>query len=392
MKVIVDRTALMNAVNLVSGAVAARTPKIQLTCIKLSARKGAEGNELTLEATDAEIGLRLSISQVDVNKAGEVLVPADKFRGIVAGEDNEPTLTIETDGDSCVIKGSDANFRINGYPASDFPPIPEFDHVLTGKGGAVTAKATLTHPAGSLSELVSRTLFATARETSRYAINGVLFKRDGKRLEMVATDGRRLAVARAALSAADKDQKPVQCIVPTKALGMMQRLVQENEEPVQIAVTDNQILFSFGTAASPGRAVLVSNLVDGTFPSYEDVIPKDCDKKVTFDRDVIISAVRRAALLTNEESRGVRLAFHAKDKQLELTSRAPETGEANIKVDLADYNGEDVEIGFNPIFITDALKVMTEPQVIMELKASSKPGLIKSGSDFLYVVMPVNIP
>ena len=391
MKVIVDRAALMNAVNLVSGAVAARTPKIQLTCIKLTCHKGAGGNELTLEATDAEIGLRLSISQVDVSQAGQVLVPADKLRGIVAGEDHEPTLTIETDGDLCIIKGSDANFRINGYPASDFPPIPEFADAVTGKGEGPGAKATMTHPAGSLAELVSRTLFATARETSRYAINGVLFKRDGKRLEMVATDGRRLAVARAALSAADKDQKPVQCIVPTKALGMLQRLINENEEPVQIAITDNQILFSFGTAASPGRAVLVSNLVDGTFPAYEDVIPKDCDKKVTFDRDVVMSAVRRAALLTNEESRGVRLAFHAKDKQLELTSRAPEQGEANIKVDLTDYNGEDVEIGFNPAFITDALKVMTETSIVMELKAGSKPGLIKSGSDFLYVVMPVNI-
>lgn len=390
MKVIVDRAALMNAVNLASGAVAARTPKVQLTCIKLTAGKGDGGNELVLEATDAEIALRLSISQVDVNRPGAVLIPADRFRGIVAGEENEPTLSIETDGDVCVIKGSDANFRINGYPATDFPPIPNFDDVVAGRATS-PAKATLSHPAGSLSQLVARTLFATARETSRYAINGVLMKRDGKRLEMVATDGRRLAVARAALSASDKDQKAVQCIIPSKALNMMQRLVQENEEAVQVAITDNQILFSFGTAANPGRAVLVSNLVDGTFPSYEDVIPKDCDKKVTFDRDVIISAVRRAALLTNEESRGVRLAFKAKDKQLELTSRAPEAGEAKIHVDLKDYHGEDVEIGFNPGFITDALKVMTDPQVIMELKAGSKPGLIKSGTDFLYVVMPVNI-
>ncbi len=389
MKVIVDRSALMNAVNLVCGAVAARTPKIQLTCIKLTCHKGAGGNELTLEATDAEIGLRLSLSQVDVIAPGEVLVPADKLRGIVSGEDNEPTLTLETDGDMCIIKGSDANFRVFGYPAADFPPIPDFGSVVVNMGNP--PKATITHAAGQLSELVSRTLFATARETSRYAINGVLFKRDGKRLEMVATDGRRLALARSSLSGSERDAKPVQCIIPTKALSMLLKLIHENEEPVQIAITDNQILFSFGTAASPGRAVLVSNLVDGTFPPYEDVIPKDCDKKVTFDRDVVISAVRRAALLTNEESRGVRLAFHAKDKQLELTSRAPEQGEANIKVDLADYVGEDIEIGFNPVFITDALKVMTETQVIMELKAGGKPGLIKSGSDFLYVVMPVTI-
>jgi len=160
---------------------------------------------------------------------------------------------------------------------------------------------------------------------------------------------------------------------------------------VQIAITENQILFSFGTAASPGRAILVSNLVEGAFPPYEDVIPKDNDKKVTFDRDVVMSAVKRAALLTNEESRGVKLSFHAKDKQLELSSRAPEQGESNIKVDLTDYDGEDVEIGFNPAFITDALRVMTETQIVMELKASGKPGLIRSGNDFMYVVMPVNL-
>jgi len=183
----------------------------------------------------------------------------------------------------------------------------------------------------------------------------------------------------------------VQCIIPTKGLTLLQKLIKENDEPVQIVITDNQIMFSFGTAASPGRAVLISNLVEGSFPPYEDVIPKDNDKRVTFDRDVVMSAVRRAALLTNEESRGVRMAFNPKDKQLELSSRAPEQGEANIKVDLVEYTGEAVEIGFNPIFITDALKVMTDTQVVMELKATSKPGLIKSGNDFLYVVMPVSL-
>jgi len=234
-------------------------------------------------------------------------------------------------------------------------------------------------------------IFATARENSRYAINGVLLKRDGKRLEMVATDGRRLALARSSLSGQEKDAKPVSCIIPTKALGMLQKLIHDAEEPVQMAITDNQVLFSFGAPGQPGRATLVSNLVEGAFPPYEDVIPKDQDKKVTFDRDVVSSAVRRAALLTNEESRGVRLAFKAKSKNLELSSRAPEMGEANVKVDLAGYDGDDIEIGFNPQFITDALKVMTEPEVIMELKAPGKPGLIKSGNDFVYVVMPVTL-
>lgn len=391
MKVICDRGALMDAINLVSGAVAARTPRVQLTCVKLSATKANGAGELTLSATDAEVALKLTISQVDVQRPGEVLIPADKLRQIISAEDAEPTLTLETEDDACHIRGADAHFKVFGYPPADFPPIPDFASLVTGSADQPKAKAMITHAAGSLAQLVSRTLFATARENSRYAINGVLLKRDGKRLEMVATDGRRLALARASLGTSEKDAKPVSCIIPTKALNMLQKLIHEHEEPVQIAVTDNQVLFSFGTASSPGRAVLVSNLVEGAFPPYEDVIPKDQDKKVTFDRDAVSSAVKRAALLTNEESRGVRLAFTGKGKQLELSSRAPEMGEANVKVDLNDYAGDDIEIGFNPQFIVDALKVMSEPEVIMELKAPGKPGLIKSGNDFVYVVMPVTL-
>ncbi|MDX2132195.1 MAG: DNA polymerase III subunit beta [Planctomycetota bacterium] len=391
MRVICDRAALLEGINLVSGAVAARTPRPQLQCVRIQAIKAGGSNELVLSATDAEVALRLSISKVDVQTPGETLIPADKIRQIVSAEENEPTLTLETEGETLHIRGKDAHFKVFGYPATDFPPIPEFASVVAGGTGTPPAKAVLSHPAGSLAELVARTLFATARETSRYAINGVLFKRDGKRLELVATDGRRLALARAALSGTEKDAKPVQCIVPSKALGMLQKLIHDHDEPVQIAITDTQILFSFGTAASPGRAVLTSTLTEGNFPPYEDVIPKDQDKKVTFDRDVVTSAVKRAALLTNEESRGVRLAFKGKSKQLDLTSRAPEMGEANVKVDLAGYDGDDIEIGFNPTFLVDALKVLTDPQVIMELKAPNKPGLIKSGADFMYVVMPVNL-
>ncbi|MFA6045371.1 MAG: DNA polymerase III subunit beta [Phycisphaerales bacterium] len=391
MKVIVDRASLLDAINLVSGAVAGRTPKVQLQCVKIIATKIDGTGELTLVATDAEVSLRLSLSKVDVQKPGEALIPADKIRQIVSAEEAEATLTLETEGDAVHIRGNDAHFKILGYPSADFPPVPEFAAVVAGTDGNPKAKAVLSHPAGSLAQLVTRTLFAAAREASRYAFNGVLLKRDGKRLEMVATDGRRLALARANLTGNDRDAKPVSCIIPSKALNMLLKLVQEHDEAVQVAITDSQILFSFGTAASPGRAVLVSNLVEGAFPPYEDVIPKDQDKKVTFDRDVLSSAVRRAALLTNEESRGVRMQFHGKERQLELASRAPEMGEANVKIDLAGYDGEDIEIGFNPMFIVDALKVLDEPQVIMELKATNKPGLIKSGTDFLYVVMPVNL-
>lgn len=396
MKVIVDRAALLDAINLISGVVAARTPRPQLQCVKITAKKSGKASEMTFAATDAEVSLRLVTTQVDVQEAGEILIPADKIRGIVAAAEGDATLTIEGgDGDACHIRGTDAHFKILGYPPAELPPIPDFDKVAAGKDPSMKAKAVFSHTAGNFGQMIARTLFATARENSRYAINGVLMKREGKKLEMVATDGRRLALCRQTIAGGDKDAAAISCIIPSKALSMLQKLIDSPDAPVQIAITDNQILFALGGDEEGGgggkKAVLTSNLVEGAFPPYEDVIPKDQDKRVTFDRDVLSSAVRRAALLTNEESRGVRMKFNAEGKQVELSSRAPEMGEAEVNIDVSSYEGTDIEIGFNPSFITDALKVIADPEVIMELKAGNKPGLIKSGTDFVYVVMPVNL-
>ena len=143
--------------------------------------------------------------------------------------------------------------------------------------------------AGILDSLIARTLFAAARENSRYAINGVLMVRDGKKLEMVATDGRRLA--KSAVSIATSGDA-AQCIIPSKALSMLQKLTADENEPVHIAITDNQAVFAFGDEPTDSRAVLTTNLVEGTFPPYEDVIPRDLDIKVTFNRDTLASAVR----------------------------------------------------------------------------------------------------
>lgn len=382
MKVVCDRPALLEAVNLVSGAVASRSPKPHLMCVRLTATKEGGVGTLTLAATDAEVSLRLATTQVDVQKTGEALIPADKLRQIVQAEDDS-TLTLESEGDVINIRGGDARFKVFGFPAGEHPAIPEFP--------SKSAKGVFTLTCGELNALVGRTIFAAARETSRYAINGVLLKRDGKKLEMVATDGRRLAIARATLSGAGAGSGGEQatCIVPTKALNLVMKLMGPADQPVRVAVTDSQIVFGFGDDADARRATLASNLVEGVFPPYEDVVPKEQDKKAAFDREALMSGVRRAALLTNEESRGVRLAL---DKQrLRLTSRAPEMGESEIDVPVSTFDGESIEIGFNPAFLTDALKVMQESQVVMELKAPNKPGLIRSGNDFLYVVMPVNL-
>jgi DNA polymerase-3 subunit beta len=376
MKVICDRAALADAVNNVSSVVVLRTPTPVLQCVKLS----AAGGILTLAATDLEIGLRLGVGEVNVEAEGSALIPADKLKQIVTTCD-DPTLTIETSGTQVTIKGASSRFTLNGYDPGEAPTVRDFSDV----------EVDFEIEGGLFQRLIQRTLFAAAAEHSRYAINGVLIEREGKNLRLVATDGRRLAIARGSASkaAGEKGEKK-SCIVPTKALNLISRLVRNPETAVRVAVEDNNALICVGDSNVAGEsAVLSTNLVEGTFPPFEDVIPRDQDKKGTFEVAELASAIRRAALLTNEESKGVRMSF--KGKELTLTSRAPEMGDAEVHVDATRFDGDSLEIGFNPAFLTDALKVIDDQQVIIELKAPNKPGVIKVGSDFTYVIMPVNL-
>jgi DNA polymerase-3 subunit beta len=383
MKVVCDRGALLEAVNLVAPVVAVRSPRPQLSCVKLNAVRGDSGGELRLAATDADVSISLSTAHVDVQQEGEALAPADKLRQIVQAEDAEDHLTLETTGESALeIRGQDAKFTVYGFPPEEFPPAASFP----------SDRGEITLEAGELEGLISRTLFATSKESSRYAINGVLVNIEGKKIELVATDGRRLALASGSV-AGNKVDKPVSAIIPTKALTQVAKLLGDPNEVVRLAITENQAVFALGEADQAPRAVLSGSLVEGAFPPYQDVIPKDQDKKATFEVSSLTSAVRRAALLTNEESRGVRLriARSGGDATLHLSSRAPEMGEASIDLTVPSYEGEEIEIGFNPQFITDALKVVDEPQVVVELKAPNRPGVFRCGSDFTYVVMPVNL-
>ena len=375
MKVICDRAALVEAVNIAGGIVASRTPTPVLKCLKLTASH-AEPGGLRLMATDLEVGLRLGVEQVEVAEEGEAAIPADKFIQIARACD-DPTLTLETEGDAVHIRGADSHFKVYGFDPGEFPQVRDF----------TDAQVDCEVEAGRLHTLISRTLFAAAVEHSRYAINGVLFQRTGNKLRLVATDGRRLAMTTGECKGGRGEQT---CIVPTKALKLVGKLVDDPAAPVRLAVDEHQILMAFGDPEAPGEAaVLSSNLVEGAFPPFEDVVPKEQDKKVSFDAATLTSAIRRAALLTNEESKGVRMSFA--DDKLTLTSRAPEMGEATVEVKLDDYQGEPLEIGFNPNFITDALNVVDGGTVVVELKSPTKPGVLKTGTDFTYVLMPVNL-
>lgn len=357
----------MEALNVATNVVTARTPKLVLQCVKLTAAE----DRLVVAATDLEVAIRYASAQVQIEQPGEVLVPADKLRDIVR-ESVDDTLTLDVTGDTAQIRGQDSLFKIFTQNVEEFPPVPDF-----------AGEPDFEIPGGQLKQLIAQTLFAAARESTRYAFNGVLLHVKGKKVEMVATDGRRLAQAKGDLTkSAGNDKEGAKAIIPAKALQLLEKLVDDPEESVGFQLRENQII------VHTSSATLTSNLVEGQFPPYEDVIPKDGDKQMLAGTADLLSAIRRSALLTTEDSRGVRM--HFTKNGLTLSSRSPEAGEATVNF-ACKYEGADLEIGFNPAFVVDALKVVDSDEVTLELSAANRPALLKAGPNFQYVIMPVNL-
>lgn len=363
MKVTVNRESLAEALALVVSVAPTRTPKPILQCVKLEAKN----DQLLLSATDLELGIRYVLAQVSIEREGETLVAGDKISQIIH-ECNDETMVLESEENICHIIGKDSHFQIYAQDPSEFPAVAEME-----------GEPDLELEPGVLKGLIEKTLYAAAKENTRYAINGVLWEKDEKKLKLVATDGRRLAHAMGNVSKSVGDGASV--IVPSKAMHLFQRLMG-GQETVGVRILPTQVLLTCGPAT------VSSMLVEGHFPKYEDVIPRDCDKRIEFDTNELQSAIRRAALLTNEESKGIRLKFEP--EKLVITSRAPEQGEAEVSLRM-EYSGPALEVGFNPYFLIDALRVVDSDKVVMELKESNRPGIITTGKDFVYIVMPVNL-
>jgi DNA polymerase III subunit beta len=365
MKVQCDTKALADSLALVGSVVPARSPKPVLANVKLVARDGS----LELMATDLEVGVRRTLTGVTVDEPGQVLVPAAQASNIVR-EATAKTVSLSTDERTCVIEYTGATYDLPCDDPEDFPEMPTFNE-----------KNAITVSAGDLKQMIERTKFAVAREQARFALNGILFSLKGDVLRLVATDGHRLALAKG--KAKNKPGKDTAPIIPTKAMDLMDKLMVDPDEKVEIEVGDTQVI------AHTQAGTLCTRLVEGNFPDYEEVVPKDCDKELTIPATKLHSAIRRAALITNEESRSVR--FSIKPGSLLLTTRTLEGRRATVEVEGAQFSGDPLDIAFNPDFFTDMLKVVGDNEVSVQFKESTSAALVKSGKDYLYIVMPVQI-
>lgn len=364
MKAVCDLKELSAVVAFAASIVPARSPRPILQHVMISA--GPDG--ITVSATDLEVSVTATAKQADVEKPGKCLVPAARLASILHELDGEKVNISSTDNVATISAGG-SRFKLPGEDPKEFPAIPAFDGKEMAQIGAAI-----------FSSLIARSAFAAASEGTRYALNGVNFDIVADRIRLVATDGKRLALAEEKVAESGKLEL-ASGVVPNKAVAVLRRLA-DSAEVIEFAFR-GQIMFAKATSGT-----LVAQLVQGKFPPYEGVIPKDATKKAEIDRAALASAVRRASLLTTKDSNGVRFALGA--NKLVLSSRAPDIGESTIEMPVP-YDGEPIEIAMAPDFVLDALKATNAEKISVEMKNAEAPALFRVGDGFQYVVMPISL-
>ena len=370
MRALCHREGLLSACQLVSAAIPAREVKPILKNIKAVAGEG----RCTLIATDMEVGIRLDVQGLTIEEPGEAILPAAKLTAILR-EARDDELSVEADPSACVVRGTTSSLEFE-MPSEDPAQFPDFPTLADDRYHEISA--------GALREMIRRTVFATADAMgSRPTMTGVLWEMDGDRAALVATDGRRLALAEGlATGTGGHSTRGHTPVVPTKAMSLLERNLQDDpEEAVKVCLRPNEVLFR------TGRSVIYSRLVEGRFPDYKQVIPKKGNVKVHLHAAPFQAAVRQAAIMADNESKRVTFKF-SRDK-LTLHAQGATTGRSRVEVPV-DFSGKGVEINFNPEFLTDMLKVLPpDAELVLELIASESPAVFRYGEGYLYLVMPL---
>jgi DNA polymerase III subunit beta len=329
------------------------------------------GSSVQLTTSDLEIQIR-TVAEFDGDGGNfTTTVGARKLIDILRSMPTEQTVSLESNAAKLILKSGKSKFTLQTLPAEDFPLVQE-----SASFGPVFSV-----PQKTLKDLLSQVSFAMAVHDIRYYLNGILFVAEGKQLSLVATDGHRLAFASALL---DVEVPKQEVILPRKTVIEMQRLLSDKDGAIEMQFANNQAKFSFDGME------FVTKLVEGKFPDYNRVIPKNHKNIFTLGRQALLSTLQRTAILTSEKFKGVRLNIDP--GTLRVASTNAEQEEAIDELDI-DYDGDSIEIGFNVTYLIDALSNMSQEMVSIELSDSNSSALvtIPDNATFKYVVMPMRI-
>ncbi|SEG84522.1 MULTISPECIES: DNA polymerase III subunit beta [Marinobacterium] len=367
MRFVISREALIKPLQLVAGVVERRQTLPVLSNILLV----AEGNQLSLTGTDLEVELIGRVELDEPADAGSVTVPARKLMDICKSLSDDARIELELSGQKMIIKAGRSRFSLSTLPASEFPNVEDSPQAMQ-----------LTLPQSALRHLIDQTGFSMAQQDVRYYLNGMLLEVKDGTLRAVSTDGHRLATA---ISDVEMDKElQHQIIVPRKGILELARLLQGGDNPVSLVIGANHI------RANVGDFTFTSKLVDGKFPDYQRVIPRNGDKVMLGDRLELRQVFSRIAILSNEKYRGVRLSLS--DGMLQVMANNPEQEEAEETV-AVDYEGSTLEIGFNVNYLLDVLSILNSDVVRFTLFDSNSSALIEGFEepDATYVVMPMRM-
>ena len=326
--------------------------------------------DLVLTATDLDVGIQCTFPLTPPIERGAVALPARKLTTIVRELPEEPVTLEAKKNHTATVNCGSSNFRIPGLPAEDFPVLPKPEE-----------HTAVSIPQATLKTLITKTAHAMSMEETRFILNGALLTTQKDLLVIVATDGRRLAVAQAPLTQAPA--QPLQAVIPAKTVRELGRLLQgeETDEVIIAPLKDNQLAFRFG------YITVITRLIEGQFPQYEKVIPAPSKQTLTCGRQPLVNALRRASLMTTAASQAV--VFEVSANRLVVSKESAELGSAREELPVS-YAGTPLTIAFNPEFWLDALKTLEPDELTIELSGPDRPAVLRQPG-FTYLVLPMKV-
>ena len=362
----ITRQNLHSGLASVSASIPSKTTPPVLSNILFQAENGS----VWMSGTDLDVAVRIKVP-ADVRQEGSLTAPGKKLQDITKELPDQP-VELATMGSQLELKSGKGRFKLNSLPADEFPTLPEVDF---DEGWRVTGT--------DVNRLIHHTSFAVSNEESRPILNGVLWElRDGA-MRMVATNGHRLA--RMGVPAESGDTSSADFIVPPSALQQVQRLFKK-DEVLEVARSGNHLGFRAGAAE------VYTRLIEGTYPNYDQVIPRDNDKVATVDKKALESAVRRMAVVASDQTHRIRLKFES--GRLHLNVLTPDLGEGQDELEVG-YEGEEIEIGFNANYLLEVLRYMPTDEVDIAFKAPERAVTIVPSEaenlDYLCLVMPLRL-
>lgn len=373
MKFKINRDHFANGLSQVLNVVGSKATMPILSNVLIEAEK----DQIFLTTTNLDLGIRCQI-KADVKETGSVTLPVKRLAGIVR---ELPNVDVSVDGSAnhqVKLTSGGSNFKIMGIGKEDFPPLPEFGD-----------EKSYTLEQAELTEMLKSVAYAQSNDETRYILNGVYFSFGEGKLTLVATDGRRLAHISKEMEVPADSAGAI--ILPAKTVSELLRLLDKGEK-LKINFNERRAAFQIASDSDDSGLVdsiyLYSKVVEGNYPNYQQVIPKETHQRIKLERELLLQCVHRAALVCSEKANSVKMKLT--NNLLEITAQSPDFGEAHESMAI-DYTGPDLQVAFNPQFVIDPLRALNKDEVFLEVKDDVSPGVIKTLESFICVVMPVRL-